>query len=38
VKVTGAHLDNGLLHVQVVYEGPEAAKPRTIAIGTFRRR
>ena len=27
-------LDNGLLHVDVVREVPEAAKPRTIKIGT----
>jgi len=34
MKVTGAHLDNGLLHVELVHEVPKAAKPRTIAIGT----
>ena len=34
MKVTGAHLDNGMLHVELVHEVPEAAKPRTIAIGT----
>jgi molecular chaperone IbpA len=34
MKVTGASLDNGLLHVDVVREVPEAAKPRTIQIGT----
>jgi molecular chaperone IbpA len=34
MKVSGAHLDNGLLHVELVHEVPEAAKPRTIAIGT----
>src|SRR5438477_299004 len=34
MKVTGASLDNGLLHVDVVREVPEAAKPRTIKIGT----
>jgi molecular chaperone IbpA len=34
MKVTGARLDNGLLHVELVHEVPEAAKPRTIAIGT----
>jgi molecular chaperone IbpA len=34
MKVTGARLDNGLLHVELVREVPEAAKPRTIAIGT----
>jgi hypothetical protein len=31
MKVTGAKLDNGKLHVDLV---PEAAKPRKIAIGT----
>ena len=34
MKVVGASLDNGLLHVDVVREVPEAAKPRTIKIGT----
>ena len=34
MRVTGAHLDNGMLHVELVHEVPEAAKPRTIAIGT----
>jgi molecular chaperone IbpA len=34
MKVTGASLDNGLLHVEVVREVPEAAKPRAIKIGT----
>ena len=34
MKVMGASLDNGLLHVDVVREVPEAAKPRTIKIGT----
>ena len=33
IKVTGAALDNGLLHVELAREVPEAAKPRTIAIG-----
>jgi len=32
VKVTGASLENGLLHVELTREVPEAAKPRTIAI------
>ncbi|MGF7162094.1 molecular chaperone IbpA [Rhodoligotrophos appendicifer] len=32
VKVTGASLENGLLHVELTREIPEAAKPRTIAI------
>jgi molecular chaperone IbpA len=34
MKVTGASLNNGLLGVDVVREVPEAAKPRTIKIGT----
>ena len=34
IKVVGAGLDNGLLYVDVVREVPEAAKPRTIKIGT----
>jgi molecular chaperone IbpA len=33
MKVTGATLDNGMLHVDLVHEVPEAAKPRKIAIG-----
>ena len=33
IKVTGASLDNGLLHVDLVREIPEAAKPRQIKIG-----
>ncbi|QLP97285.1 MAG: Hsp20 family protein [Rhodoblastus sp.] len=33
VSVTGASLENGLLHVDLVREIPEAQKPRTIAIG-----
>ena len=32
IKVHGASLDNGLLHVDLVREVPEAMKPRTIAI------
>lgn len=32
LKVTGASLDNGLLHVDLVREVPEAMKPRTIQI------
>jgi len=32
IKVTGASLDNGMLHVDLVHEVPEAAKPRKIAI------
>ena len=34
MKVTGASLNNGLLYVDVVREVPEAAKLRTIKIGT----
>ena len=34
LKVTGASLDNGLLHVDLVREVPEAMKPRTVKIGT----
>ena len=34
MKVTGAKLDNGMLHVDLVHEVPEAAKPRKIAIGS----
>ena len=34
MKVVSASLDNGLHHVDVVREVPEAAKPRTIKIGT----
>ncbi|MDB5571669.1 MAG: molecular chaperone [Hyphomicrobiales bacterium] len=33
VQVTGAALENGLLHVELVREVPEAAKPRQIPIG-----
>jgi len=32
MKVTGAALENGLLHVDLVREVPEALKPRTVAI------
>jgi molecular chaperone IbpA len=34
IKVVGASLDNGLLHVELAREVPEGAKPRTIQIGT----
>ena len=34
MNVTGAKLDNGMLHVDLVHNVPEAAKPRKIAIGT----
>jgi molecular chaperone IbpA len=33
VEVTGATLENGLLHIDLVREIPEAMKPRKIAIG-----
>jgi molecular chaperone IbpA len=33
VQVTGAALENGLLHVDLVREVPEAMKPRQIPIG-----
>ena len=33
VQVTGAKLENGLLHVELVREIPEAKKPRQIKIG-----
>ena len=32
IKVVGASFDNGMLHVELVREIPEAMKPRTIAI------
>jgi molecular chaperone IbpA len=34
IQVAGASLDNGLLHVDLVREVPEALKPRKIAIST----
>ncbi|MEM9147541.1 MAG: Hsp20 family protein [Pseudomonadota bacterium] len=34
VKVSGASLENGLLHIDLVREIPEALKPRTIEITT----
>ncbi len=33
VQVTGARLENGLLHVELTREVPEAQKPRQIPIG-----
>jgi molecular chaperone IbpA len=33
IKVSGASMDNGLLHVDLVREVPEEAKPRQIKIG-----
>ena len=35
LKVTGANLDNGLLHVDLVREVPEAMKPRQITIAAI---
>jgi molecular chaperone IbpA len=32
IKVTGASLDNGLLHVELAREVPEQLKPRTVQI------
>ncbi len=32
IRVTGARLENGLLHVELVREVPEAMKPRSIPI------
>ncbi len=32
IKVSGASLENGLLHIDLVREVPEAMKPRSIAI------
>ncbi len=34
IKVTGATLENGLLHIDLVREVPEALKPRQIKIAT----
>jgi molecular chaperone IbpA len=34
IKVTGASLDCGMLHVDLVHEVPEEAKPRKIEIAT----
>jgi molecular chaperone IbpA len=38
VKVTGASLEHGLLHIQLEREIPEAMKPRRIEIGTSQAR
>ncbi len=38
VKVTGASLQNGLLHISLQREIPEAMKPRKIEIGSGRTR
>jgi molecular chaperone IbpA len=32
IKVTGAQLENGLLHIELVREVPEAMKPRTVKV------
>ncbi|MDO8909210.1 MAG: Hsp20 family protein [Pseudohongiella sp.] len=37
IKVVNAHLENGLLHVDLRREVPEAMKPRQIQIGTGNR-
>ena len=34
IQVSGADLENGLLHIDLVREVPEAMKPRTIEIAT----
>jgi molecular chaperone IbpA len=34
IRVTGARLENGLLHIELVRELPEAMKPRSITIET----
>lgn len=34
VRVTGARLESGLLHIELVRELPEAARPRVIPIAT----
>jgi molecular chaperone IbpA len=34
IKVVGASLVNGMLHVDLVHEVPEEAKPRKVQIGT----
>ena len=34
VEATGARIENGLLHIELKRELPEAMKPRTIKIGT----
>lgn len=32
IQVTGAHMENGLLHIELKREVPEALKPRRVAI------
>ena len=34
IRVAGASLENGLLHIELVREVPEAVKPRSIKIGS----
>ncbi|MGC2200631.1 MAG: Hsp20 family protein [Stellaceae bacterium] len=34
IKVAGANLVNGMLHVDLVHEVPEAAKPRKVEVST----
>ena len=34
IRVNGASLENGLLHIELVREVPEAVKPRSIKIGS----
>jgi molecular chaperone IbpA len=34
VQATGANLENGLLHIELVREVPEAKKPRSVQIGS----
>jgi molecular chaperone IbpA len=36
IRVTGAKFENGLLHIELAREVPEAKKPRTIAIDTVK--
>ena len=36
IKVTGAELENGLLHIELVREIPEEMRPRRIAIGSWK--
>jgi molecular chaperone IbpA len=36
VEVKGAHLENGLLHVDLTRQVPEASKPRQVPIGNGR--
>jgi molecular chaperone IbpA len=38
IKVVGASLDNGMLHVEMVREVPEALKPRSIPISVEARK